>query len=126
MSGRGFIDLLKVWVEGGTVPIEGTSGVPIGIGGILFGGQPPVVRPSTAAVLIGGILQFAFGFLAIVFIIMVLYAGFEWMTSKGDVEKIEKHKTALIHATLGLLIALLSFSFTRIFATAVFDKLGLF
>ncbi|HRH33140.1 MAG TPA: Ig-like domain-containing protein [bacterium] len=55
------------------------------------------------------IIRAALGFLGIIAIGLILYAGFIWMTSGGNDEKISKAKGILKNAAIGLLIILASF-----------------
>lgn len=55
-------------------------------------------------VTIGRIIQFALGFLGIIALLIIIYAGFKWMTSGGDEAKISEAKKTLINATIGLVI----------------------
>jgi len=52
------------------------------------------------------------GLLAIIFIILILYAGFNWMTAAGDEQKVTKAKDTIYRAVIGLIITLAAFSIT--------------
>ncbi|MDA3802718.1 MAG: Ig-like domain-containing protein [Patescibacteria group bacterium] len=51
-------------------------------------------------------IQLALSFLGIIAVIIILYAGFLWMTSGGNEEKIARAKKILINAVIGLVIIL--------------------
>ena len=51
-------------------------------------------------------VQLALTFLAIIAVIIIMYAGFLWMTSNGREERIEKAKNTLKNAIIGLVIIL--------------------
>jgi len=58
--------------------------------------------------LIGRIINIVLGFLGIIAVGLIIYAGFIWMTSDGDEEKVTKAKNILKNAVIGLGIILAS------------------
>lgn len=60
-------------------------------------------------VTIAKIIRLLLGFLGIIAVVLILYAGFIWMTSGGNDEKISKAKAILKNAVIGLAIILASF-----------------
>ncbi|MEK7558059.1 MAG: hypothetical protein AAB530_02525 [Patescibacteria group bacterium] len=64
-------------------------------------------------------IQAILGLLGIIFLILILYAGFNWMTAAGDEEKVTKAKETLSRAIIGLIIIVSAYLIT-IF---VFSKL---
>jgi len=70
-------------------------------------------------VLIIRIIQIALSFLGVLAILIILYAGFKWMTSGGDEEKIRQAGKVLRDALIGLLIILASWAIV----TFVFSRL---
>lgn len=60
--------------------------------------------------IIANVIKIFLGFLGLVTLILVLYAGFLWMTAGGDAEKIEQAKKILKNAIIGLLIILSSYA----------------
>lgn len=63
---------------------------------------------------VGLIIGLAFGFLTIVFLILTIKSGINWMTASGNEETITKAKDNLKQAIIGLLIVLGSWSFWEI------------
>lgn len=59
------------------------------------------------------IIQVFLGFLALIFLCLVLYAGFRYMTSAGNEEKAREAIKLLTNAVIGLLIILLAWAITR-------------
>lgn len=64
-------------------------------------------------VIIAKIIRVALSLLGIVALVLILYAGFTWMTSGGNEEKIASAKKILINATIGLAIIMSSFAITQ-------------
>lgn len=58
------------------------------------------------------IIQVFLSLLAIIFIILILYAGFNWMTAGGDEQKVTKAKDTIYRAVIGLVITLAAFAIT--------------
>jgi hypothetical protein len=65
---------------------------------------------QTAPQLVGLLISAVLGILGIVFLVLVLYAGFQWMTAAGDEKKVTTAKNILIRATVGLLICVSAYS----------------
>ncbi len=59
------------------------------------------------------IIRIALSLLGIIAVALILYAGFTWMTSGGNEEKIASAKKTLINATIGLAIIMSSFAITQ-------------
>ncbi len=58
------------------------------------------------------IVRIAFGLLGTIALLLVLYAGFLWMTAAGDEEKVRRAKSTLASAIIGLVIILAAFGIT--------------
>lgn len=63
---------------------------------------------KTMALVIKGFLSI----LGIIFIILIILAGFNWMTSEGDEQKISKAKETIRTAIIGLFIIIAAYSIT--------------
>jgi amino acid transporter len=50
--------------------------------------------------------------LAIIFIILVIYAGYSWMTAGGDEAKVTKAKDTIYRAIIGLILTLGAYAIT--------------
>jgi len=62
--------------------------------------------------IMGGVIQGFLSLLSIIFIVLLLYAGFNWMTASGDEQKVEKAKDTITKAVIGLVIIIAAFSIT--------------
>lgn len=81
------------------------------IGGYTF--NPPAVNPDFTTLpgvlqMIADLLSYAVGLSAIIAIIMIVYAGFLYITSAGESENISKAGKALTAAVIGLIIVFLA------------------
>lgn len=52
------------------------------------------------------------GLLGIIFIVLIIYAGYNWMTAGGEEEKVSKAKDTLTRAVIGLIIIIAAYSIT--------------
>lgn len=61
-------------------------------------------------IIIAQIIRIALGFLGIIAVGLIIYAGWLWLTSAGNEEKIERAKKILQNAVIGLIIILSAFA----------------
>ncbi len=61
-------------------------------------------------VVVAKIIRIALGLLGIVALVLILYAGFLWMTAGGEEEKISTAKKIMVNAAIGLAIILSSYA----------------
>ncbi len=69
--------------------------------------------------LIGNIIAVALSFVGAIFFLLILYAGFLWMTAFGSSEKVDKAKSILEHAAAGLLIVLAAYAISKFVFSAL-------
>lgn len=60
--------------------------------------------------LIGNLIQVLLSALGIIFVVLVVYAGFLYLTSAGEKEKVEKAKKLLTQAVIGLVIIVAAYA----------------
>jgi len=70
--------------------------------------NPATTIPQTVGTVIGIILSFT----GAIFFILIVFAGFGWMTAGGNEEKVGKSVKQLINATIGLLITVAAYFIT--------------
>jgi len=68
------------------------------------GGYETSVDQYSASAIAGTVVKAFLGLLGIFFIILILYAGYNWMTAQGEEEKINKAKDTIKTAIIGLVI----------------------
>lgn len=68
---------------------------------------------SNLALIIGNIIRAALSLTGTIFLVLIIYAGFIWMTAGGNEEKIRKAKLVIQSAVIGLIIILSSYSITN-------------
>lgn len=69
-------------------------------------------RPQELPEIIGGIIKTALGILGVVAAILIIYAGYVWMTARGKEERVTKAKETLEAAIIGLVIIMAAYAIT--------------
>ena len=64
--------------------------------------------PNSLTLLIGAIINAVLGFIGVVLLFYLLYAGFLWMTAGGDEKNVTKAKDMIKNAIIGLIILVAS------------------
>lgn len=74
---------------------------------------------STLAKIIGIVIQAFLGLLGVIFLVYMLYAGYNWMIAQGEEEKVTKAKDTIQRAIIGLIIVIAAYAISA----WVFSKL---
>ena len=74
----------------------------------VYGGR----QPEDIRIVAIKLIQWALGFLSLIFLIMIIFAGFKWMTSGGNEETVKKAQSLMKNAVIGLIIILAAWSLT--------------
>ena len=82
-----------------------------------LGGNDPVDT-------IGRLIQTFLGVLGIVFLLLIIYAGFQWMTAAGDEKKVASAKGILMSAIVGLVIILAAYAISSFVITQLTSAIG--
>ncbi len=80
----------------------------------VFGGFGRTVHPGAIA---GNIIMSLLGFVGIILVGIVTYAGFLWMTASGEEEKVKKAQSMISQAIIGLIIVMMTWSITYFVVT---------
>ncbi len=71
--------------------------------------KPLGLSATDPRIIVANIIKVALGLLGIIVLVLMLYAGFLWMTAGGNEEQIIKAKQILKNATIGLAIILMAY-----------------
>ncbi|HTX87267.1 MAG TPA: hypothetical protein VMC41_04365 [Candidatus Nanoarchaeia archaeon] len=74
---------------------------------------------ASIASIVSVIIEVALGLLAIIFVVLLVIAGFNWMTAGGNEEKIDKAKQTITRAIIGLAIIIAAYSITYFVFNAI-------
>ena len=66
------------------------------------------------------IINAALGLLGIIAVVIILYAGFKWMTAGGNEENVKSAQKILMAAVIGLVIILSAYAITRFVMSQLF------
>jgi hypothetical protein len=74
--------------------------------------------PSITTI-VGRVIQSVLSLVGVVFLVLLIYAGFRWMTAGGNKDAISEAKGMLTNAVIGLIIVLAAYSITNYVMSAV-------
>ncbi len=67
---------------------------------------------ATLGSVVAAVIKGFLGLLGIIFVFLIVLAGYNWMTSGGDEEKINKAKDSLSRAIIGIIIIIGAYAIT--------------
>ncbi|MBU0540440.1 Ig-like domain-containing protein [Patescibacteria group bacterium] len=74
--------------------------------------------------IVGRIIYILLGFVGVIFLVLLLYAGFLWMTAGGDPAKVTKAKDYIKNAIIGLIIITSAWAITAFIMNALGGVVG--
>lgn len=72
------------------------------------------ISADTPAEVIGIIISAVLALLGVIFLILIIYSGYIWMTARGNEQLVEKAKNNLRDAVIGLIIVLGAYVITQL------------
>ena len=79
---------------------------------------------KTLPELIGSIVSVALSLVGFVFLALALYAGFKWMTARGNEKDVILAKDTLINATIGIVLIVAAYAITNFLFTNVITQIN--
>ncbi|HUT22467.1 MAG TPA: hypothetical protein VMX18_03675 [Candidatus Bipolaricaulota bacterium] len=83
-------------------------------------GQAELQTDKALPEIIGNILNYALGFVGVLFLVMIIYGGVLWMTAGGSItlqvgakSKVQKARTIIINGIIGLILVLASYAILK-------------
>ena len=73
---------------------------------------------STLGLVVNVLLSFA----GVIFMILMVYAGYLWMTARGDEPQVDKAQKIIRSAVIGLIIAVGAYSITNLIVPAILGR----
>jgi len=77
---------------------------------------------TTFAETLGVVVQAALSFVGIIFLSLMVYAGYLWMTARGETDQVDKAKRIIIQSIIGLIITVGAYSITAFVVPAVLKR----
>lgn len=85
------------------------------------GAETGFLKNKTLAQAIGSVVGIALSLLGVFFLVLIIYAGYTWMVARGNAPEVEKAKSTIINATMGLLVVLGAYGITTFIASTFFN-----
>ncbi|MDZ4221355.1 MAG: pilin [Patescibacteria group bacterium] len=89
------------------------------IGGITGLGQVDVSHDAGLYTKISAIINILLGFIGVVALVYILYAGFRWITASGNEDQVTEARNNIRNAVIGLVVVFLAFVITNYVITAL-------
>ncbi len=103
------------------LPAQGQ--IKVDIGASLKDAATPAFKTETRNLptVIGNYIQVFLGFLGVIALLLIIYAGYLWMTAQGNEDNVEKAKDIIKNAVIGLIIITLSYAITAFIIGSVLN-----
>ncbi|MCF7820683.1 MAG: pilin [Candidatus Pacebacteria bacterium] len=75
---------------------------------------------------VGSIIAIVLSFLGIVFLILMIVGGIQWMTAGGNDERVSKAKSLITNAAIGVVIVFSAYAITWFIVRVLMDKTLMF
>ncbi len=82
------------------------------------------VNENTPRTIIANIVRVVLGFTGIIFLILIITSGYQWMMSGGNEEKITSAKKRISNATIGLILIIFAYSIFSFFFAKLWQILS--
>lgn len=79
----------------------------------------PGTNETSLLDIIFGLINSLLGLLGLLFVVLLLYAGFTYMTAQGDSEKVTKAKATIKNSVIGVAIIILAYVITNVVFTII-------
>ncbi len=80
--------------------------------------------PESLKNIIAQVINIALGFLGIIAVIIILYAGFRWMTAAGKEDQVGEAKKMIVQAVIGLAIIFLAWAISSFVINQLMEATG--
>lgn len=85
------------------------------------GGIAGTAETGSVETLAGRIINAALTLIGTIFFVLMVYAGYLWLTSRGNEQQVEKAKTIITTSVIGLMIVVSAYAVT-VFVTGRFSQ----
>lgn len=76
--------------------------------GLYGGAMTDTPAPVSVGSIVAQVIAVFFGLLGIIFVVLMVYGGFQWMTAAGNPEQVKKAQKLMLDAILGVLILMVA------------------
>ena len=67
---------------------------------------------ATVGVVVANAIKAFLSFLGIIFIVLIIYGGFRWMTARGNEQQVTEAKDSIKRAVIGIIIIMAAYAIT--------------
>jgi len=96
------------WAMGKLVNVGNTSGP-----------YQAVTETTSISAVVGPVIRGVLGLIGVIFLVLMIYAGYNWMIARGEEEKVTKAKDTITRAIIGMIIVVGAYAIW----TFIFDNL---
>ncbi len=79
------------------------------------------VKEGNVADLVGGIINTVLSLLGVIFLVLIVYAGYLWLTASGNDEQVAKAKKLIRNSVIGIAIVLSSYIISYFVVKSLMD-----
>lgn len=83
------------------------------------GGFKPLDPATGLPTMIGAVIRGAMGLLGVIFLILVVYAGYKWMLAHGEPGEVKAAQKLLLNSIIGLILATAAYALTTFVVNAI-------
>lgn len=80
---------------------------------VIAGEFPDPMNGADLSIIIGRVINVLLGVVGSLFLVIFIYGGVTWMMSSGNSEKVQKGKSTLMWATIGLVAIFASYALVK-------------
>ena len=94
---------------------------------MLWGGQESTIQTNTGLgstdprVMVANVIRIILGFLGVLAVLLIMWGGWLWMSSNGNMEQVEQAKKTLIAASIGLVVVMASFGIAQFVLNSLYN-----
>ncbi len=81
-------------------------------------------QTASLPVLVGRYINIALGLLGVILVVLIVYAGFLWMTAQGNEEKVKKAKGIITNAVIGMILIFAAYAIANFVVSSLVSSLA--
>lgn len=71
------------------------------------------------ATVVGNVILAILTITGLIFLVLIVYAGFKWMLAQGEEQKITEARNLIIHSTIGLIVVITAYAVSTFIVKAI-------
>ena len=88
-----------------------------------YGPYTATANETTLATTLGLVINVALSILGVIFIFIIILAGYQWMTAQGNEQSVTKAKDSMTRAVIGLIVVISSYAIWTFIKTTFIAKI---